>query len=41
VALQMLLEGSSRDEVDGYLAKHFELPDRARLLDDVVAAVGG
>jgi DivIVA domain-containing protein len=41
VALQMLLEGRSRDEVDGYLAKHFELPDRARLLDDVVAAVGG
>jgi DivIVA domain-containing protein len=41
VALQMLLEGSSRDEVDGYLATHFELPDRARLLDDVVAAVGG
>jgi hypothetical protein len=41
VALQMLLEGSSRDEVDGYLAKHFELPDRAGLLDDVVAAVGG
>jgi hypothetical protein len=37
----MLLEGSSRDEVDRYLAKHFELPDRSSLLDDVVAAVGG
>jgi hypothetical protein len=41
VALQMLLEGSSRDEVDRYLAKHFELPDRAGLLDEVAAAVGG
>lgn len=41
VALQMLLEGTSRDEVDAYLAEHFDLPDQAALLDDVAAAVGG
>jgi DivIVA domain-containing protein len=41
VALQMLLEGRTRDEVDSYLAEHFELPNRAALVDEVAAAVGG
>ena len=40
VALQMLLEGSSRAEVDTYLTEHFDLPDRAGLLDEVAAAAG-
>lgn len=39
VALQMLLEGRSREEVDSYLAEHFELPDRAALVEEVAAAV--
>jgi septal ring factor EnvC (AmiA/AmiB activator) len=41
VALNMALEGSSRQDADRYLAEHFDVPDRARLLDEVFAAVGG
>jgi multidrug efflux pump subunit AcrA (membrane-fusion protein) len=40
VALNMALDGASRDEVDGYLKEHFGLSDREALLDDVYASVG-
>lgn len=40
VALQMLLEGHSRPEVETYLAENFDLPDRGALLDAVAAAAG-
>lgn len=41
VALNMALNGSSRDETDQYLAEHFTLADRAGLLDEVYATVEG
>jgi hypothetical protein len=40
VALEMLLEGRSRAEVDACLAENFDLPDRAALLDEVAAVAG-
>jgi DivIVA domain-containing protein len=40
IALNMALGGSSRDEVDAYLSKEFDLEDRAALLDEVYARVG-
>jgi DivIVA domain-containing protein len=39
VALQWVMEGRPREETDQYLAEHFELPDRAALLDQVYAIV--
>lgn len=39
VALNMALAGESREATERYLAEHYELPDRERLLDDVYAAV--
>jgi DivIVA domain-containing protein len=41
VALDMALSGSSREDTDQYLADHYDLPDRAALLDEVYAAAGG
>lgn len=41
VALNMALNGDSREEADRYLAEHYEVPDRARLLDEVYAAIEG
>jgi hypothetical protein len=41
VALDMALSGSSRNEIDSYLAANFDLEDRAALVDEVVAAAGG
>jgi ElaB/YqjD/DUF883 family membrane-anchored ribosome-binding protein len=41
VALNMALDGASREEVDRYLREHFTLSDREALLDDVYASVGG
>ncbi len=41
VALNMALNGSSRDETDQYLSEHFTLADRAGLLDEVYATVEG
>jgi DivIVA domain-containing protein len=38
VALDMALSGTPRDETDRYLAEHYDLPDRAALLDEVYAA---
>ena len=40
VALNMALDGSSRDEVDRYLRENFALADSGALLDDVYASVG-
>lgn len=39
IALNMALNGSSRDETDRYLAENFHLSDRERLLDEVFASV--
>ncbi len=41
VALNMALNGSSRDETGQYLSEHFTLADRAGLLDEVYATVEG
>jgi DivIVA domain-containing protein len=41
VALDMALSGTPREETDAYLAEHFQLADRAGLLDEVYATVGG
>ena len=40
IALNMALNGTSREETDRYLAENFELPDRAKLLDAVYASIG-
>jgi hypothetical protein len=37
----MALNGTPRDETDRYLAENFELENRAGLLDEVYARVGG
>ena len=39
VALNMALNGTSREETDQYLAENFDLSDRAGLLDEVYATV--
>jgi DivIVA domain-containing protein len=39
VALNMALNGTPRGDTEKYLAEHFDLPDRAALLDDVYATV--
>jgi DivIVA domain-containing protein len=41
IALNMALNGQSREETDRYLAENFDLPDRKRLLDEVYASVEG
>jgi len=41
VALDMALSGTPREETDRYLAEHFDVADRAALLDEVYASVGG
>jgi DivIVA domain-containing protein len=41
IALNMALNGQSREEADRYLADNFDLPDRAGLLDEVYASVQG
>jgi hypothetical protein len=41
VALNMALNGESREETDRYLAENFDLNDRAALLDEVYATVEG
>jgi hypothetical protein len=40
VALDMALSGKSREEADQFLSEHYELPDRAALLDDVYSSAG-
>ena len=39
IALNMALNGQSREETDKYLAENFDLTDRAALLDEVYATV--
>ena len=41
IALNMALNGESREATDKYLAENFELGDREKLLDEVYASVGG
>lgn len=41
IALNMALNGSSREETAAYLAENFELDDPDALLDDVYARAGG
>ena len=41
IALNMALNGESREETDRYLAENFTLPDRLKLLDEVYAAIDG
>jgi DivIVA domain-containing protein len=41
VALNMALNGEPRAQADRYLAEHFELSDRDKLLDEVYAAIEG
>jgi hypothetical protein len=40
VALNMALDGASREQVDRYLRENYQLSDRAALLDEVYASVG-
>jgi DivIVA domain-containing protein len=40
VALDMALSGTPREETDRYLAEHYDVADRAALLDEVYAAAG-
>jgi DivIVA domain-containing protein len=41
IALNMALNGQTREETDKYLAANFDLKDRAALLDEVYATVEG
>jgi len=41
IALNMALNGQSREETDRYLAENFDLRDRGTLLDEVYASVEG
>jgi DivIVA domain-containing protein len=41
IALNMALNGTSREETDRYLADNFDLSDRSGLLDEVYASVEG
>jgi len=41
VALNMALNGDSREQTDKYIAENYEVEDRAKLLDEVYAAIEG
>jgi DivIVA domain-containing protein len=41
IALNMALNGQSRDDAERYLAAHFESIDRVKLIDEVYAAIEG
>jgi len=41
VALNMALNGDSREETDRYIAENYEVADRQKLLDEVFAAIKG
>jgi hypothetical protein len=38
--LNMALSGEPRERADRYLAEHFRLADREKLVDEVYAAIG-
>lgn len=40
IALNMALNDTPREEIDGYLAAHYRLTDRGKLLDEVYASLG-
>ncbi len=37
VAMKMALDGASREEIDAHIAANYDLPNRDKLLDDVLA----
>ena len=39
-AVQLALDGRSRDEVERHLAEHFAVGDRAAIVDDAFALAG-
>ena len=41
VALNMALNGDSREDAERYLAENFTLADRGKLIDEVFAAIEG
>jgi len=41
VALNMALNGDPREATDRYLSENFDLPERAKLIDEVYAAIDG
>lgn len=41
IALNMALNGDSREATDRYLAENFDLPERQKLIDEVYAAIDG
>jgi cell division septum initiation protein DivIVA len=41
IALNMALNGESREDADRYLAENFQLADRGKLIDEVYAAIEG
>jgi hypothetical protein len=41
IALNMALNGDSREQTERYLAEHFDLPDREKLIAEVYAAIEG
>jgi hypothetical protein len=41
IALNMALNGESREATDKYLAENFDLSDRGKLLDEVYASIEG
>ena len=41
IALNMALNGNSREDIDRYLQENFNLADREALLDEVTASVEG
>ena len=41
IALNMALNGESREDTDRYLAENFQLADRGKLIDEVYAAIEG
>ncbi len=41
IALNMALNGESRENTERYLAENFQLPDRLKLIDEVYSAIEG
>jgi DivIVA domain-containing protein len=41
VALNMAMDGKTREETEQYLAEHFKLSDRRELIEDIYASFGG
>ncbi|MEO8092819.1 MAG: hypothetical protein ABI726_08950 [bacterium] len=37
VAMKMALDGAPRDEIDAHIAENYDVPNREKLLDDVLA----